>query len=345
MPDTSPGVFDAADPTKQPKGTEPPMSSRDRLLGLTVAVLWGLNFLAVRAGVDHLPPFFFAGLRFLVIAVPVVLLVQRPAVQFRWIMLYGLGFGVVQFGFLFYAIHIGMPAGLASLVIQTGAPMTILLGWLFLRERISRVHVTGLLLAVSGIALIAVDRGRSGAAMGPVLLTLVAALGWSIGNIATRRAGVVDARESIRLMLWMTVVPPVPLLLFSAFIEGPTAGWSELAGAFHGPGWPALIGLAYIVVFGTLAGSGLWTYLINKYPVSTVSPFSLLIPVVGIVAAWIFLDEVPGYLALVGSAIVLAGFALPSLYQRVASDGRSDRPRNYSHRGHRRERRPPSIIS
>jgi O-acetylserine/cysteine efflux transporter len=293
------------------------MSSRDRLLGLTVAVLWGLNFLAVRAGVDHLPPFFFAGLRFLVIAVPVVLLVQRPPVLWRWIMLYGLGFGVMQFGFLFYAIHIGMPAGLASLVIQTGAPMTVLLGWMLLGERISRAHIIGLFMAVSGIALITFDRGRSGAALLPIMLTLAAALGWSIGNLATRRAGVVDPQESIRLMLWMTVIPPVPLLVFSAFIEGPTTGWSELADAFHGPGWPALVGLAYIVVFGTLAGSGLWTYLINKYPVATVSPFSLLIPVVGVAAAWIVLDETPGHLALAGSAIVLTGFAFPLLHQRL----------------------------
>ncbi|MGB6052571.1 MAG: EamA family transporter, partial [Rhodococcus sp. (in: high G+C Gram-positive bacteria)] len=65
------------------------MNTRDRLLGLTVAVLWGLNFLAIRVGLDHFPPFFFAGLRFLVIAVPVLLFVRRPDVPIKWLLLYG----------------------------------------------------------------------------------------------------------------------------------------------------------------------------------------------------------------------------------------------------------------
>ncbi|WP_369028557.1 EamA family transporter, partial [Nocardia farcinica] len=93
------------------------MTTRDRLLGLTVVLLWGLNFLAIRIGLDHLPPFFFASLRFAVIAVPVLLFIPRPDVRWRWILLYGLGFGMLQFAFLFTAMRVGMPTGLASLVL------------------------------------------------------------------------------------------------------------------------------------------------------------------------------------------------------------------------------------
>ena len=95
------------------------MSTRDRLLGLTVVVLWGLNFLAIRVGLDHFPPFFFAALRFLVIAVPVVLFVPRPKVPLKWLLLYGFGFGFLQFAFLFAAMAAGMPTGLASLVLRS----------------------------------------------------------------------------------------------------------------------------------------------------------------------------------------------------------------------------------
>jgi drug/metabolite transporter (DMT)-like permease len=104
------------------------MTTRDRLLAGLVAVLWGLNFLAVRIGLDHFPPFFLAALRYLVLAVPVVLFVPRPGLSVRWLLGYGLGFGTVQFGLLFLAIDIGMPAGLSSVVIQASAPLTVLLG-------------------------------------------------------------------------------------------------------------------------------------------------------------------------------------------------------------------------
>ena len=259
------------------------MTTRDRLLGLTVVLLWGLNFLAIRAGLNHFPPYFFAGLRFLVIAVPVVLFVPRPAVPLRWLLLYGAGFGVVQFAFLFWAMSTGMPTGLASLVLQSAAPFTVLLGAVLLRERVSRRQLLGMRSPWPGMAMIGWDRAQH-ATLLPLLLTLLAALGWAFGNIGSRLA---RPDNPMRLMLWMTVIPPLPLLALSAAVEGPTTGWSALGQSLSPDGWPALAGLAYIVVLGTIAGSGLWTALMSRYPASTVAPLSLLVPVVGIGAAWL----------------------------------------------------------
>src|SRR4051794_33676304 len=158
------------------------MPSRDRLLAMFVAVLWGLNFLAIHAMLGHFPPLFAGALRFLVIAVPTVLFVPRPEVNLRWLIGYGLGFGTVQFAFLFIALNVGMPTGLAPLVLQASAPFTVLLGGVFLRERLSTRQLIGVLLAVAGMALIAWHRAEH-AALLPVLLTLFGALGWAAGNI------------------------------------------------------------------------------------------------------------------------------------------------------------------
>ena len=147
------------------------MTTRDRLLGLTVVLLWGLNFLAIRAGLDRYPPFFFAALRFLVIAVPVIAFVPRPNVPVRWLLLYGTGFGVLQFGFLFTAMNAGMPTGLASLVLQSSAPFTVVLGVLFLRERVHPRQVLGIAVAICGMVAIGWDRAQH-ATLLPVLLTL-----------------------------------------------------------------------------------------------------------------------------------------------------------------------------
>lgn len=294
------------------------MTVRDRLLALLVAVLWGLNFLAIRVGLDHWPPFFFAALRFLVIAVPVVLFVPRPRVRLRWLLLYGTGFGTLQFAFLFLAIRSGMPTGLASLVLQASAPFTVLLGAVLLRERVTRRQLAGIALAVSGMAVIAWDRAAT-AALLPVVLTLLAALGWALGNLGNRLA---RSDSPLRLTLWMTTVPPLPLLVLSAVTEGPATGWRATAQTFSSSGWPGLAALAYIVVLGTVVGSGIWTTLHSRYPAGIVAPFSLLVPVVGIAAAWAALDEVPSLVSVLGGVVVVCGvlLGLPRVRARAAPD-------------------------
>lgn len=279
------------------------MTTRDRLLGLTVVVLWGLNFLAIRVGLDHFPPFFFAALRFLVIAVPVVLFVPRPKVPLKWLLLYGFGFGFLQFAFLFAAMAAGMPTGLASLVLQSSAPFTVVLGAILLREHVSRRQAIGIAIAVLGMVLIGWDRAQN-ATLLPVILTLLAGLGWAFGNLGNRLA---KSGSPMTLMLWMTVVPPVPMLALSAMVEGPSTGWQALMASFGPQGWPGLVALAYIVIPATIVGSGLWSILMSRNPAGLVAPFSLLVPVVGIAGAWIFLGENPSVLALIGGVVVIGG--------------------------------------
>lgn len=287
------------------------MTTRHRLLGLTVAVLWGINFLAIHAGLDHFPPVFFAGLRFAVLAVPVILFVPWPRIPMRWFLLYGVGFGTVQFAFLFLAMASGMPTGLASLVLQASAPFTAILGVLLLGERMSGRQIAGIALAVGGMAVIAADRAAHGAsaALVPVILTLLGALGWAFGNIGSRKAmaGNTDPRTPLRLTLWMSVVPPIPLFALSAVTEGPSAGWHAVASIGERSGLIALGGLVYIVLLATVVGLGLWTYLMGLYPASRVAPFSLLVPVVGITASWLILGEQPTMLELAGAAVVITG--------------------------------------
>lgn len=301
------------------------MTPRHRLLALTVVVLWGLNFLAIRYGLDYFPPFFLGALRFLVIAIPVVLFVPRPNVPTRWLVLYGVGFGTLQFAFLFLAMHLGMPTGLASLVLQSSAPFTVLLGAVLLREKLSTRQIVGITVAVAGMGLIVADRAGHGATAGvvPVILTLAAGLGWAFGNLGSRLA---RAEEPMRLTLWMAVVPPVPMLLLSAVIEGPTTGWTLLAHSFTSEaGIKALVGLAYIVVLGTIVGSGVWTWLMARYPSSTVAPVSLMVPVVGIAASSLFLGEHPSPLALLGAAVVITG-CLAGMMQRAPKPAPSAEP-------------------
>lgn len=279
------------------------MSGRDRLLASLVAVLWGLNFLAIRVGLDYFPPFFLAALRYLVLVVPVVLLVPRPDVPWRWLLAYGMTFGAAHFGLLFLAIEVGMPTGLASVVQQASAPFTVLLGALLLSERPSARQIGGVGLAVLGLVVIAVDRAQV-ATLLPMLLTVLAGLAGALGQISSRLA---RPKQPLQFALWISIVPPLPLLALSALMEGPTAGWTALGASLTPQAWPGLLALAYITIIGTVVGAGIWTALLNRNPAHTVAPFTMLMPVVGIGGAWAFLRETPTVSSLVGSAVVVAG--------------------------------------
>lgn len=289
------------------------MNRADRLLACVVALLWGFNFIAIDFALRHFPPIFFAGLRFAVLLVPVLLLVPRPRVEWRWLLGYGLCFGTLQFVFLFIAMDVGMPTGLASLVQQASAPFTVVLGALLLRERISGRQLVGIAIAVLGMAAIAWHRAQT-AALLPVLITLCGALSWAFGNLCARKAA---APNPLHLSLWIAVVPPLPMFALSAAIEGPSTGWHALATAFTSvDGLAALGGLAYTAGIATVVGAGLWTVLMNRHPASSVAPFALLVPVVGFAAAWLVLGERPHPVELTAGAVVVLGVLFGSLRRR-----------------------------
>jgi drug/metabolite transporter (DMT)-like permease len=302
------------------------VSTRDRLLACVVAVLWGGNFLAIHVGLEHFPPLFLASIRFAVIAIPALLLVPRPQVPLRWLISYGVGFGTVQFIFLFIAMDVGMPTGLASLVLQASAPFTVLLGALLLRERMSARQGIGIGLAVLGLAAIALTRAQTAAVL-PVLLTLLGALGWAFGNLAGRLAA---PPNPLHLTLWMSVIPPLPLLAMSLVWEGPAADWAALQAAVTVDGLPGVLALVYLAVLATVVGSGIWTALMRRHPAGVVAPYSLLVPVVGMGLAAIVLGERRSPVELVAAVVIIGGVLLGTprarLDEKPVVVGRAARP-------------------
>lgn len=298
------------------------MPTRDRLLALIVVLCWGLNFPAIHLSLEQFPPFFLVALRFALLAIPTVLFVPRPQVPWRWLLGYGLGFGVLQFAFLYLAMDTGMPTGLASLVLQSSAPFTVLIAGVWLRERITGRQALGIGIAVAGLAGIALVRAGGGAQAGvlPVLLTLCGGLGWAFGNVCSRQA---RTTEPLRFMLWMSVVPPLPMLALSLLVDGPAAIGRSLTTLTTGTAVWALVGLAFTVLIATVVGSGIWTSLLARHPSSVVAPFSLLVPVVGFASSWLAFDERPAPAELVLGAVIITGVLIASAPDRAARALRS----------------------
>ncbi|KAF1053111.1 MAG: putative amino-acid metabolite efflux pump [Stenotrophomonas maltophilia] len=253
------------------------------LLALLVTLIWGVNFVVIKAGLHDFPPLLFCALRFALAALPLIFLRGPLPAPFWRIVQIGVLLGVVKFGLLFVGMHMGMPAGLSSLVLQSQVFFTVLIAAAFLGERPSPRALFGLALAAGGLLLIGLERPL-GDSLVAFVLVVAAALAWAFSNIATKRSG---ASDMLRLISWVSLIPPLPLLLLSWIFEGPQA----IETAITGITWGGFGALAYIAFLATTVGFGLWSFLLRRYPASQVTPFALAVPVSGLLSGWLFLGE------------------------------------------------------
>jgi O-acetylserine/cysteine efflux transporter len=281
------------------------LAPRDLLLTLATVTLWGFSFVPIKVGLRELPPFALAALRFFFAAVPLVLVIKRPSMPWRDIVGYGVAIGVVQFGLLFLGMQLGMPAGLSSLVIQMQVFFTIGLAIAFFGDRLQRHNLVGAGIATAGIVILAAQKLIEGAHATLVgfALVIVAALAWAVGNVISKHAGAAHDADMFGLVVWSSLIPPLPLAVLSFVFEGGASVWSAVtsAGALT---WACVLCLAW---GATLFGFASWARLLHRYPTGLIAPFGLLIPVSGIASGAIFLGESLAPLQALGVALVFVG--------------------------------------
>ena len=277
------------------------MTGADVALAVFVAVLWGLAFVATRVALDSFSPAELAMLRFAVASLPAVA-VPRPSVPWRRLVLTGLTLFAGQFLLQFFGMVHGMPPGLASLVVHTQAFFTVLFAAILLREHPSPRQLGGMAIAFAGLVLIAVTVGTDLRVLG-LVLTLGSAVSWGIGNIFLKRLG---RLPQLDLMIWLSLVPPLPALALAIAADGPGGVGASLARA----SWQAWAAVAYLGLVATAVAYTLWGRLLARYPVVTVAPFALLVPFVGALAAALAFGERFGPVRLAGMACVMTGLAV-----------------------------------
>ncbi|MCU1537122.1 MAG: hypothetical protein JWP82_1473 [Humibacillus sp.] len=289
------------------------MRRRDTFLAVIVALIWGSNFVAIRTGLDSVPPLFFLAVRFVVVCVPAVFLVRRPALPWRDLALIGLFTSLGQFALLYLALDLGMPPGLASLVLQAQVLFTVVLAGLWLRERPSTAQRVGVALGGAGLLTIAVGRGLS-APLLPLLVLVLAAVSWAVGNVLTRQAGALTGPGAgLGVTVWSALVVPVPALALSLVFEGGPA----IAAAVGDLHWQAVASTAFTAYLSSLVGYGIWNTLLSRYPVAKVTPFAMLVPVFGMAAAAVVFGERPNALEVVGGIALLAGVGVAVIRRRT----------------------------
>ncbi|MCD2441888.1 EamA family transporter [Agromyces sp. SYSU K20354] len=288
------------------------MTPRHLALGVLVATIWGVNFVAIDLGLGDTPPLVLVALRFLLVAVPLVFFVPKPDAPWSLIVGIGLFMSAGQFGLLFTAMHLGLPAGLAAVVLQCQMIFTLIIGALALRERPTRMQLLGAVVGVIGLGVVALGRLAAApglAAVVPMLVCVAAGLSWAVGNVISRRA---SGASGFGIVVWSALVVPLPVLALSLVLDGPAV----VGDAFATIGWQTIVSVAYTAVLASLVGYTIWNMLLGRYPAALVAPFALLAPPVGLAAAALALGEVPNALELAGSVLLVGGVAVGQLRRR-----------------------------
>ncbi|WP_437287431.1 EamA family transporter [Sorangium sp. So ce406] len=283
------------------------MKPRDVLLGVFTALLWGFNFVVIKLGLATFPPLLFSALRFLVAAVPAVFFVGRKGIPWRVIVQVGLVLGVVKYSLLYLGVKVGMPAGLSSLAIQAQVPFTILLSSVVLHDSPSRMQRRGVAIALGGIVLLASTHEGNVDPVG-LALVLAAAVAWAVTNVLLKGAGGVDP---FRLMIWMSLVPPLPLLVLSyLFEDGQVNAVSHMGAAGLGA-------VLYTGLVATVLAFGVWGRLLRRYSANLISPFGLLVPVFGMAFSTLLLHERLSGAGILAAALIFLGLLTVVLGPRI----------------------------
>lgn len=282
------------------------MNIRHSVLAVLVAVLWGVNFVAIDLGLHpegagDVPPLLFVAMRFVLVVLPCIFFIRKPDVSWKVILGVGLFMSTGQFALLYVGMAMGMPAGLASLVLQAQVLLTVLIAAGVLGERPSGRQLTGVVLGIAGLAVVAAGRSIVAPVL-PFIIVLAAALSWAVGNVIVRKA---KATSGLGLVVWSGALVPLPLAGLSLLVDGTDAVVGTLANL-----QPAtVLSAIYTAVFASLVGFGIWNRLLSMYPSSAVVPFTLLVPVVGMSTAWLVLNEVPSLAEVAGGVLLLGGVA------------------------------------
>jgi len=276
----------------------------------TIYLVWGSTFLVIRLGVRELPPFLFAGGRFLLAGTLLVLvaLVRRERFprglrEWRPILLFSLLMITFSNGISTYALQ-HIPSNQAALLAASSALWIAALGALGPKGHALTVRGTlGLLLGFIGVALIVWPRGDVPAGhFAWQSLVLIGSVSWAVGSILYRDAAL--------------AVGPVA---FNAVMMLMGGTWLLLAGLAAGelPRWEwrpgGLAAMGYLAVFGSALAYTAYSWLLKRVPADRVGTFAYVNPAIATVLGWAVLDEALGPLQIAGMVVVLLGVALVTL--------------------------------
>ena len=285
------------------------MKIRHLLLAIAITAIWGLNFSVIKLGLTTVDPFILAGIRFTLCALPAIFFIPRPDVPWRYITGYGLVFGVGLWGVVNLGIQSGLSAGIASLVLQFSAFFTLLLGARVFREKLSRYQIAGMAIASGGLLSILSIADGTVTSTG-LILVLLGALAWSVANVINKKA---RTTQVFAFLVWSSAFSPSPLFALDYAVTG-AVGYRALVSQMDAR---AVLSVLFQVYPNTLFGYWVWNSLMKRYPVSTVAPLSLLVPVFGLMGSAVIFNEQLSLNKMIAVLLIVSGLGVGLYGQTV----------------------------
>ncbi len=279
---------------------KPNLSVFAMLMALTVALAWGFNFAASKFSLLHFPPFFVIFIRYVIVAVVLLPFARKIDLSWKQLCLLSLLMVTLHFTLVFTAIWLGLDLGTTVIAIQLGAPFSCIFGAIFLKDYLGPWRSFGMLVAFSGIVVIAGTPSVTGNSLA-FFLTVAGAAAWAASNVYMKSL----KQTAIMPLLFWTALFSLPqtlavsLLIESDHIEllqtAPTSAWA---------------GIIYSGLVSTILGYGLWYWLIRKYDVTQIVPFALAVPIGGFSSGIVFFGESLTSVMMIGAALTILGVAI-----------------------------------
>ena len=276
------------------------MKPQHLALMLMIQLIWGVNFVVVKRGLDHMQPLFFVALRFSIAALVLLPIVGLPRAHLKRVIPLSITLGVMHFTLIFTGMHY-LDAATTAIAVQLQVPFSALFAAYFFGETLHWRRITGMAIAFAGIVLIA-GSPHFLANPWPLASVVAAALVWSIANVQVKMLG--DSVDAVHLNGWISLIAAPQLLVISYLLEGNQ--WPHLLEI----GWGGAFALAYQALLVAAFSYWIWYNLMRRYPVNQVMPFMLLQPLLGVASGYLFRGDEITWRTLVGGAGIVAGVAI-----------------------------------
>ena len=278
------------------------MKKNDLILGILVMIVWGLNFSVIKLGVNEIDPLLLTALRFTLATLPAIFFVKKPDVSWCYLIVYGWLFAIGIWGMATWSIQAGLSAGMASVLLQMNVVFGLFLGYFLLKEPLPLNKVIGSGIALAGLLLSLTVTDGSVTQLG-LMLILFAAISWSLASITVKKAG---TKQVFAFSLWAMAFAPIPLFII-VYLQSGSDAFVQLSTQLNERIIFSVLFQAYPV---TLLGYWIWNRLLVTYPLTTVAPLTLLVPIFGLLGGVLFYQEEVGMIKLIASGCVISGILI-----------------------------------
>lgn len=278
------------------------MKRNDLLLAIAVMAIWGFNFSMIKMGVTNVHPLLATAARFALAVTPAIFFIARPNVAWRYLISYGLVFGVGIWGMASWSITAGLSSGISSVLLSTNVIIGMVVGvWVF-KEQASRRKIVGALMAMTALCVLVLST-TGNVTLAGVILIMIAACSWTLMGVIVKAS---KTTQAFAFNVWGMLFAPIPLVMFAVALHGEQILWS----AVENWDWNTTVAVLFQAYPTTLFGYWVWNRTLIKYPLSTAAPLTLMVPVFALISGYFMYDEQLSSAQVIASGLFLVGIGL-----------------------------------